>query len=661
MANLTVSGTTSFAAASIAVAALSADTIGLTDSTGLFTVTGSPATLGGSLTLSAFASQSQNYVLAGPATGGAGAAAFRALVAADIPSAANLPLWSNLQNAAAALTLANANYATTFNQTSAVAWTWANTTAAVLATNQSSPIINLGGTYFGAAAGVLAASAVDTWSVQNVLAVPTQLSTTASITNIAETAGNVVNLTLVGSTFVPGQLVELSGFGAGYGDWLNGYTVSLITATAIVCTFTDPTSHGLLSFHVTTGTPVMTQVSGLSTLAFTHSGSSNSAVQLLNTTAATALTANASPLREFSVYYDNAGTFTGLDTWSIGSSVAAGSNGISTLTIAHTGSTGNSIIAFPSLKGELQLYNNYFSMTATTAGYGCGMIADIATTTIPAIALWNSQAFNGTAAATQYGVAIGNGAANPLTFNPASGAGSFIACYISPILEGTSSGNTTALVVNPTLTATNLTGTNLIASFQSGGSQVLGIDYSGDILNISGSVHSWNADSGISRLGAASLAIGNGTASDTTGNLSFNKVIKYAGVATISGGIPAEYATVDLTAQTGAISGGTLYTPAASGMFRVSWTADITTADSTASVLGGTNGFQVTYTSPTDSVSKTTVAGNSVTSAANTTGTAVGGCLVVYAKTGVAMTYSYGYTATTGNMAYELHIKVEAL
>ena len=157
--SLTVLGTTSFAAGSIAVAALSADTIGLTDSTGLFTVTGSPATLGGSLTLSAFASQSQNYVLAGPATGGAGAAAFRALVAADIPSAANLPLWSNLQNAAANLTLANAGYTTTFNQTSAVAWTWANTTAAGLATNQSSPIINLGGTYFGAAAGALAASA----------------------------------------------------------------------------------------------------------------------------------------------------------------------------------------------------------------------------------------------------------------------------------------------------------------------------------------------------------------------------------------------------------------------------------------------------------------------------------------------------------------------
>jgi len=127
----------------------------------------------------------------------------------------------------------------------------------------------------------LAASAVDTWSVQNVLAAPVQLSTTASITNISETAGNVVTLTLVASTFVAGQLVTLSGFGTGYGDWLNGYTVSLTTATAVTCTFTDPTSHGLLASHATTGTPVMTQVSGLSTLAFTHSGSGvNSKVQL---------------------------------------------------------------------------------------------------------------------------------------------------------------------------------------------------------------------------------------------------------------------------------------------------------------------------------------------------------------------------------------------
>jgi hypothetical protein len=75
------------------------------------------------------------------------------------------------------------------------------------------------------------------------------------------------------------------------------------------------------------------------------------------------------------------------------------------------------------------------------------------------------------------------------------------------------------LVVNPTITTTSLTGTNLIASFQSGGSQVLGIDYSGDIQSISGSVHSWNADSGISRLSAGVIGVGTGAATSTAGSL----------------------------------------------------------------------------------------------------------------------------------------------
>jgi hypothetical protein len=83
--NIAASGTTSFTAGSIAIAALAADTIGLTDSTGLFTVTGSPAALGGSLTLSAYASQSKNTFLGGPSAG-AGAASFRVLTLADLPS-----------------------------------------------------------------------------------------------------------------------------------------------------------------------------------------------------------------------------------------------------------------------------------------------------------------------------------------------------------------------------------------------------------------------------------------------------------------------------------------------------------------------------------------------------------------------------------------------
>ena len=199
------------------------------------------------------------------------------------------------------------------------------------------------------------------------------------------------------------------------------------------------------------------------------------------------------------------------------------------------------------------------------------------------------------------------------------------------------------------------------------------IQYAGHLCGLAGEVIGWNSganivtanltmDTGISRLGAASVAVGNGTANDTTGNLSFNKIIKYAGVATVSQGVPAEYATIDLTAQSAALAAQALYTPAATGMFRISWTADITTAATNSSVLGGTNGFQVTFTSPTDSVSKTTVSGDSITSTGNTTSTATGGCIVVYAKTGVAMTFSFDYTSVgVTAMVYELHLKVEAL
>ena len=169
------------------------------------------------------------------------------------------------------------------------------------------------------------------------------------------------------------------------------------------------------------------------------------------------------------------------------------------------------------------------------------------------------------------------------------------------------------------------------------------------------------ADTGISRLGAASLAIGNGTASDTTG-LSFGTTIKYNGTATVRNGQPAEYASSDLTAQSAAITATTLLSAPQTGAYRVSWSATITTADGVSSCTGGTNGFQVIYTSPTDSVVKTTVAGNSATSAANTTGTAVGGVEVIYAKNATNIQFTYGYTsATPGQMVYELHITVEGL
>jgi hypothetical protein len=785
--SLTVLGTTSFVAGTIAIAALAYDTIGLTDSTGLFTVTGSPATLGGSLTLSAFASQSQNYILAGPGSGGSGAASFRALVAADIPSLSGTYL-----------PLAGGTMTGNIKMTSGTVVDW-NADAGI--SRIAPATLAIGDGVAGDVSGAAAMSALLLYGSSGY-----DYYYETSYTAIYSGATQDWNLVLPTGPGSNGQYLQTNGHGVT--SW-----VTISTTETWAALTGDLTETQVIPWD---GPTVGTKDTGISrlaagSLAIGNGTAGDSSGTLLAsiygfgaTVASTAPDTGISRIGAASLAIGNgtAGDFSG------SLKLGAGSSGSPSLIIGTAGcglwetggtpvivSTNGTICDFyenTTLQFDIFAGSNLIQLNANGTGNGAGLRGNITSSATPAIVFGNSTNFTATTSTTQIGVQIGGTITSyGLTFNPASGTASFIACDIVPTIKGTSSGNTTALVVNPTLTATNLTGTNLIASFQSGGSQVLGLDYSGDILSISGSVHSWNADSGISRLaagslaigngtagdftgalklgtmilaggtsntlvlsaansainfgsnnsgptglvtwlnnvaqvklgigtgeyttldfeifsagltggagdiavfnhttgsmalpspavygwsstaaaqgtvdsgisrlGAASLAIGNGTASDTTGNLSFNKVIKYAGVATVSGGIPAEYATVDLTAQTGAISGGTLYTPAASGMFRVSWTADITTADSTASVLGGTNGFQVTYTSPTDSVSKTTVAGNSVTSAANTTGTAVGGCLVVYAKTGVAMTYSYGYTATTGNMAYELHIKVEAL
>jgi hypothetical protein len=51
---------------------------------------------------------------------------------------------------------------------------------------------------------------------------------------------------------------------------------------------------------------------------------------------------------------------------------------------------------------------------------------------------------------------------------------------VAPTIEGTTSGATTALYVNPTTTLTNLSGTNLLAKFANAGVQAAAIDYSGN-------------------------------------------------------------------------------------------------------------------------------------------------------------------------------------
>ena len=140
---------------------------------------------------------------------------------------------------------------------------------------------------------------------------------------------------------------------------------------------------------------------------------------------------------------------------------------------------------------------------------------------------------------------------------------------------------------------------------------------------------------------------------------------KYNAIELKNNGHATEIVDSNRTAQSAAISATTIYAVPASGAgkYRVSYVATITTAASTSSVLGGTNGFQVVYTNNGgDNVVKTTVAGNSVTSTANTTGTAITGSFLVYCKASTNLQYSFGYTSVgaTG-MQYDISIIVEKL
>lgn len=60
--------------------------VGLSDSTGLFNISGSPVTSSGTLSLASLKNQSANTILAGPSSGSAAAPTFRALAVADISS-----------------------------------------------------------------------------------------------------------------------------------------------------------------------------------------------------------------------------------------------------------------------------------------------------------------------------------------------------------------------------------------------------------------------------------------------------------------------------------------------------------------------------------------------------------------------------------------------
>ena len=116
--------------------------------------------------------------------------------------------------------------------------------------------------------------------------------------------------------------------------------------------------------------------------------------------------------------------------------------------------------------------------------------------------------------------------------------------------------------------------------------------------------------------------------------------------------------------QTAALSSIALV-PAASnpgGMWRINYVATVTVVDTTSFTLGGTGGFQDTFTNGNgDTHSKTSNPTTPAISAVNTLTTAVSGVKMAYTGAGTAITYAFGYTAGTGNGAYDIAVFAEYL
>src|ERR1035437_10157998 len=309
--------------------------------------------------------------------------------------------------------------------------------------------------------------------------------------------GNVA--TLRPRTIYAGTSVLAPLFNAGTGFQIGGAAASGHFLVGNGTNYVDATA-------LPTGTVLWNQIGNaagnltLSNAGFTTEFDQTSAVAWLwaNTTVATALTTNASPLLELAANYWT-GAASAADTWKIRSSLAAGTNGKSTLAIAHSGSTGAALVTMPT----------YGLGTSTAFWYhGLNLPSDIYS--------------SGAGTSDHFGLK-----SNSATFYGASNA-----------------------VIAWASSSTNL-------------------DQGGII------------DAGISRIGPASLAIGNGTAGNTPGNLSFNRV-------SLSGADFAGQATITAAATTKAVTFAANYTGTGQPIVVITPTSD-------PLALGVPVGYWVTY------------------------------------------------------------------
>lgn len=137
-----------------------------------------------------------------------------------------------------------------------------------------------------------------------------------------------------------------------------------------------------------------------------------------------------------------------------------------------------------------------------------------------------------------------------------------------------------------------------------------------------------------------------------------SKITSYNGISTVSNGMAAEVAMVDVTGLTANVATTTLYAVPANGFYRVNIYITVTSAGTTSTMPSTT----ITYTdgnSGTNAHSTTTTAtntGNSLTTSFAQVS------YVLYAKAGTNISYATsGYASTGSGMIYALRVRLEVL
>jgi hypothetical protein len=318
-ASPTFTGTPTFPAGSIAIAALSVDAVTIFGDGVLLqgTVT---EVLGGPTKLSTIlVTQTANTVMAGPSSGSAHTPTFRSLVSADIPSL------SSLYDAAGSAATAQSTAETFATSAIATEVTNRNTAIAVETTRAE------------AAEALLAPLASPTFTGTVVLPSGQAL--------IAPVLGTPASGTLTNCTGLP---------------------YAALTGTPAIPTSFAWNVEGNATGNLT-----------LANAAYTSTFNQTSAAAWLwaNTTAGTSGTTNASPLLELAANYWT-GSASATDLWTISSQLSAGTNGASILNFYHTGSTGTNELVFGGASDNpitLNLSSGYVLAQQFAAGNSLGL------------------------------------------------------------------------------------------------------------------------------------------------------------------------------------------------------------------------------------------------------------------------------------------------